>query len=398
MSDYTSFIKKSILVVVLSAAACFLTPGKVFAADPPQPSALCLPGVYLTDPGDCLPIGPSAARMEQAKQGMPLPLRPLPAVQAPAALGAVPFSYALLPKGTDTPVFSSLDDARADQNPAYYIQPGDLRYISYADVAYDEGSSEPDYFMLREGGWVAGRDVATRVGGTNRFQGLVFRRTPERPFGWIMPLVSDLRAKAEPGYNAPESDAPLMYPYQVVQVYAVQIANNVDWYLVGPGQWVEGRMVARVLPNPTPPEGVTGNRWIEVNLYEQTLAVYENNQLTFATMIASGMDPFFTRPGVFQIYRKLESTPMSGAFAADRSDFYYLQDVPWTLYYDQARALHAAYWRTRFGYQQSHGCVNLSPGDAHWVFDWAQVGDWVYVWDPSGETPTDPKYYGDGGA
>jgi lipoprotein-anchoring transpeptidase ErfK/SrfK len=63
------------------------------------------------------------------------------------------------------------------------------------------------------------------------------------------------------------------------------------------------------------------------------------------------------------------------------------------MYFDGARALHAAYWRTRFGYPQSHGCVNLSMGDAHWLFLWAHEGDWVYVHDPSGKTPTDPALY-----
>jgi hypothetical protein len=26
-------------------------------------------------------------------------------------------------------------------------------------------------------------------------------------------------------------------------------------------------------------------------------------------------------------------------------------------------------------------------GDAHWIFDWANLGDWGYVWDPSGKLP-----------
>ena len=80
------------------------------------------------------------------------------------------------------------------------------------------------------------------------------------------------------------------------------------------------------------------------------------------------------------------------------SNFYYLENVPWTMYFDKARALHGAYWRARMGYPQSHGCVNLTPGDAHWLFDWAKIGDWVYVHDPSGQTPTDPSFYGNGGA
>jgi lipoprotein-anchoring transpeptidase ErfK/SrfK len=89
---------------------------------------------------------------------------------------------------------------------------------------------------------------------------------------------------------------------------------------------------------------------------------------------------------------------MSGSFEVDRSDYYYLDDVPWAVYYDEARAIHGTYWHTYFGYPQSHGCVNLTIGDAKVVYDWVNVGDWVYVWDPSGATPTDPEFYTTGGA
>jgi lipoprotein-anchoring transpeptidase ErfK/SrfK len=73
-------------------------------------------------------------------------------------------------------------------------------------------------------------------------------------------------------------------------------------------------------------------------------------------------------------------------------------DVPYTMYFDQARAFHGTFWHQNFGFENSHGCANLSPSDSHWLFKWAEVGDWVYVHDPSGETPTDPSLYGEGGA
>ena len=87
----------------------------------------------------------------------------------------------------------------------------------------------------------------------------------------------------------------------------------------------------------------------EVNLYEQTLSVYDQNQLVFATLIATGAEPYFTQPGLHQIYLKKELETMTGAFEADKSDYYYLADVPWTMYYDGARALHGAYWRAVYG-------------------------------------------------
>ena len=106
----------------------------------------------------------------------------------------------------------------------------------------------------------------------------------------------------------------------------------------------------------------------------------------------------YTRPGLFQIYKKKPLETMTGAFEADKLDYYYLEDVPWTMYFDQARALHGAYWRPWFGVAGTHGCVNFSLGDANWLFQWAKEGDWVSVWDASGKTPTDPKFYGAGGA
>ena len=102
------------------------------------------------------------------------------------------------------------------------------------------------------------------------------------------------------------------------------------------------------------------------------------------------------KPGLFQVYEKKESETMTGE--RNTPNFYHLENVPWTMYFDKARALHGAYWRARLGYPQSHGCVNLYPGDAHWLFNWAKVGTWVHVYDTTGKTPTDPNFYGDGGA
>lgn len=51
---------------------------------------------------------------------------------------------------------------------------------------------------------------------------------------------------------------------------------------------------------------------------------------------------------------------------------YQLRDVPYIQYFAAGQALHAAYWHDVFGKQRSHGCVNLSPIDAHRVFQWTE--------------------------
>jgi hypothetical protein len=250
--------------------------------------------------------------------------------------------------------------------------------------------------MVDYGGWMTANDVS-RVGAPSYFQGLEFDHTPKNSFGWILYPVD---SKQTPGFQKDDYTGHQLQRYDVVQVYSVKHIDDMDWYMIGADEWIPEkqdyqRYIGRVIPAEKPPEGVDNNRWIEINLNDQTLAVYDQGQLVYASLVASGIEPFWTRPGLFKIYQKLNTTPMRGSFEADHSDAYYLEDVPWTMYYDKARALHGAYWHNSFGSVRSHGCVNLSVGDAHWLFDWAHEGD---VWDPSGKTPTDPALYGDGGA
>jgi lipoprotein-anchoring transpeptidase ErfK/SrfK len=350
--------------------------------EPESGAVVCAPGVYLASPGDCLPAGPSSYLTEMARLGLTYPPRPLSAAKPDPALTQLPYLYFRLEEDV-VPMVSGPDGNETGQA----FQPGFV-YVSYIDRV-DTGHGI--YYMLQNGGWIPGK--GSRIGEYSRFQGLQFNSTPATSFAWPLPFYID----SIPVYSAPSFRAPLtdrvLYPYiNLAQVYATQNAEGVDWNMIGHGQWVEARLLATVTPNTTPPEGVATGRWIDVDLAEQTLAVYDNHQLVFATVIASGLEPYYTRPGLFQIYQKKETETMRNN---DPTDYYYLDNVPWTMYFDKARALHGAYWRTRFGYPQSHGCINLSVGDAHWLFNWAHEGDYVHVYDPSGLTPTDPALYPD---
>lgn len=380
-------MKRPALILFTALLAASLLPGPPVLAQEPGPPAepasgavVCAPAPYLIQPDDCLPLGPSVYLTELARLGLTLPTRPLPARKPDPALSQLPYSYFRL-GDEEVPLFSGIP---SDPKSGYSsIFPRGFSYISYLDRV-DTGHGI--YYLLSSGGWIPAGPGSYRVSEIPSFQGLTFLATPRNSFGWTF---EDIPIKSAPGYNTPETRKRLP-PFTVIQIYGTQSVDGADWNLIGIDQWVEARKVAQVVINSRQPEGSTGGRWIEVNLAEQTLAVYENDRLVYATVIASGLEPFWTRPGLFQIYQKKEAELMRNS---DPSDFYFLENVPWTMYFDGPRALHGAYWRTRFGYPQSHGCVNLSVGDAHWLFNWAHEGDWVYVHDPSGQTPTDPSKY-----
>ena len=49
-------------------------------------------------------------------------------------------------------------------------------------------------------------------------------------------------------------------------------------------------------------------------------------------------------------------------------DRYFVEKVPWTMYFRDHYAIHGAYWHDVFGQTRSHGCINLAPHDAAYVY------------------------------
>jgi lipoprotein-anchoring transpeptidase ErfK/SrfK len=159
--------------------------------------------------------------------------------------------------------------------------------------------------------------------------------------------------------------------YDRVTVFAEQPVGDELWYMVGPDQWIQQTNVGRVDVDPRP-EGVgAGEKWIEIDTFEQTLAAYEGDRMVFATLVSTGLPATWTPDGLNRIWAKLPSTPMSSPDDEAKSpEWYYLEHVEWTQYFFEDYALHAAYWHNGFGFPKSHGCVNLAPLDSKWLFAW----------------------------
>jgi lipoprotein-anchoring transpeptidase ErfK/SrfK len=50
---------------------------------------------------------------------------------------------------------------------------------------------------------------------------------------------------------------------------------------------------------------------------------------------------------------------------------YDLPGVPWVLYLTQSGiSFHGTYWHNDYGAPHSHGCINLSPQAAKWLYRW----------------------------
>jgi len=345
---------------------------------------LCLPGMPVNN---CLLYGPAQVVAEMKAAGFSYPPRALPAATPPSELGNMPIFVAKINIAEDqpAPLYGSFENAVAGVNSTGQINRGHLRFVHYIDVAYDAKGKA--FVQLVSGEWVRASPAAY-----TRFQGLEFFENPPNNFGWIVDFTE---SSAAPSFSA-ATTGNSYYREDKIQVYEMVEAEGLFWYKIAPDEWVNSQKARVVILRTTPPEGITANRWIELDLFQQTIMAYEDGQLQFASLMASGLEPTYTKPGIFSIYIKKDFETMQGSFEDDRSDFFYLEDVPWTMYYDEARAIHTAYWRTYFGYPQSHGCINLSPGDAKWLYLWANEGDYVWAHDTSGKTPTDPNLYGRG--
>jgi len=163
---------------------------------------------------------------------------------------------------------------------------------------------------------------------------------------------------------------------------------------------------ALVIEPVAPPEGVgEGDRWIDIDLGRQTLVAYDWKQPRYVTLVSTGRArtpspelDYLTPRGLHQIRGKHLTSTMDDDEPGEPP--YSLEDVPYVMYFRGAYAFHSAFWHDRFGRPRSHGCINLAPADAKWLYNWAgpdlpdtwhggsateeNPGTWVWI---HGETP-----------
>jgi lipoprotein-anchoring transpeptidase ErfK/SrfK len=178
---------------------------------------------------------------------------------------------------------------------------------------------------------------------------------------------------------------------------AVELSGNEKGGLVETvdGTWVpEASLTIANVRKDRSGHAERGRKWISISIEKQLLVAYEGEKPVFATLVSSGRggmgDPeetLATIRGSFYVRAKHVSGTMDGDQGSEEA--FDLRDVPSIQYFHEGYALHGAYWHDDFGRPRSHGCINLAPGDAAWLFAWTdpQVPlEWHGAVSPQGGT------------
>jgi lipoprotein-anchoring transpeptidase ErfK/SrfK len=143
--------------------------------------------------------------------------------------------------------------------------------------------------------------------------------------------------------------------------------------------WAQGEHLRQVPAEElTPLAPEVQNKRIEINLEQQTFQCFEGDVKVLDTLcstgvflrVENGQRIYGTPAGDWVINRKRPSRHMAGDDLA-ATDFFDLPGVPWVSYFHWwGVSIHGTYWHNDYGRPHSHGCINLPPDTAKWVFRW----------------------------
>ncbi len=225
------------------------------------------------------------------------------------------------------------------------------------------------------------RDAVAYLGSGSAFRGIFLPPTIEPGATERLAL---LRRKQVSLRSAPSPRAPVTGRTKdrgIVQILARHPADDGAKSMVlvrtedGAEGWIPARRVAPLRLFERPPEPVvrhlaaTGHpnhtAWVHVDLGTQVAVVYRGGRPYFATLVSSGArNP--TPRGLYPVWGIVRTIDMDNQAYED--DAYMVQQVPWSVFFQGHNALHGAYWHDGFGHRRSHGCVNLPPAAALWVY------------------------------
>jgi lipoprotein-anchoring transpeptidase ErfK/SrfK len=257
-------------------------------------------------------------------------------------------------------VYVSLADAVGNTGNYGYLP----NYPAYVAYTTSEASNGRTYYLTNLG-WMKDEDVQMLT--HSIFSGVLLMRDIPFRFGWVLAETESVSMTG--------AIIQAYYRYQVI--HEVSVGNQKPGYVaVGADEWLPEESVALVSPQVPQDAGENTCRFIYVNLAEQTLTVFNQCKLVFATLVSSGQKSW-TFEGRFAILYKVEYSSITPPPTSTSE--YYIEGVPYFMTYSGNFGFHAAYWHDAFGSPASHGCINLSPADGKWLYEWAGLGERVII-------------------
>lgn len=147
--------------------------------------------------------------------------------------------------------------------------------------------------------------------------------------------------------------------------------------------WADGaafKVLTEQDASPISPDVDPKDKRIDVDLDYQTLSCFEGTTEVYFCRISSGLKAIFD-PATGETNNKL-ATPVGNLLthwkivslnmtAGTFQSGYSTPAVPWTtMISGEGIAIHGAFWHNAFGEKRSHGCINVTPEDAKWIFRW----------------------------
>jgi hypothetical protein len=274
---------------------------------------------------------------------------------------SLPYRYAmvLVEEGSFLPMWGSLQALHDHAEPERQLGRGDTIALA-PNIEQFEGES---YYVTVDDKVVPTHNTHI-VDSASDWQGVVLTPETHLPFGWVTTPKTQI-------YSAP--DGPKIEEAlrrTRFDIFEEQTVGKNRWLRIGDERWVKGKQINVVRKIERPAGTGTHPQWFDVDLGEQVVVAYRNDQPVYATLTSSGREPNHTPRGNYPIWGKVTAITMKSQEYDDVQ--YYVNRVPWVMFFQAHNALHGAYWHDRFGITKSHGCANLSPKDAHYLFDWLE--------------------------
>lgn len=153
------------------------------------------------------------------------------------------------------------------------------------------------------------------------------------------------------------------------------------WYRIRDDKWdikyYAPASHLRLIPSeelsPLSPKVSPSAKRIEVRTPDQAVIAYEWDRPVFVARTATGAKfsngNFSTPTGRYITNHKRPSRHMAAGNLAYNG--YDLPGVPWVTYITESGiSFHGTYWHNNYGRPRSHGCINLTPKAAKWLYRW----------------------------